>query len=178
MEGFRRNESWTSSDASSSESLAHTMSLGWFAQQQLPSLDSLMSESTSTEWTDEKHNLYLKSMEASFVDQLYDSMDFLPWKSQKENFPGSKLSRQSHRTSSGQFKVLRGGSWNKINFKRAGFQSNKRDHSRCFMASPWIQHFRSGSKSRVFASGSHLQHNAPPKGKTNNSNVEESNFCI
>lgn len=36
-----------------------------------------MTESVSTEWTDEKHSLYLKSMEASFVNQLYESMDVL-----------------------------------------------------------------------------------------------------
>jgi hypothetical protein len=30
-------------------------------------------ESLSSDWTDEKHSLYLKSMEASFVDQLYDN---------------------------------------------------------------------------------------------------------
>lgn len=36
-----------------------------------------MTESMSTEWTDEKHSLYLKSMEASFVNQLYDSTDSL-----------------------------------------------------------------------------------------------------
>lgn len=27
----------------------------------------------SSDWTDEKHSLYLKSMEASFVNELYDN---------------------------------------------------------------------------------------------------------
>ncbi|KAL4271622.1 hypothetical protein GQ457_13G008930 [Hibiscus cannabinus] len=160
MEGFRRTESWTSLEASSSESLSRARSPR-FAQQQVPNLDSLMTGSTSTEWTDEKHNLYLKSMEASFVDQLYDSMDFPPWKSPKDG------------TTSGQFKVLRGGCWKKINFETPGFRPNKRDRSSCFMASPWIQHFRSGSKSRVFASCSHLQENASPKEVSDQNFVDE-----
>jgi hypothetical protein len=42
-----------------------------------------MIESMSSEWTDEKHKLYLKSMEASFVNQLYNSIDLLGWRSQK-----------------------------------------------------------------------------------------------
>ncbi|EPS69764.1 hypothetical protein M569_05002 [Genlisea aurea] len=32
-------------------------------------------ELQETEWTDEKHSLYLKTMEASFVDQLYESLN-------------------------------------------------------------------------------------------------------
>lgn len=65
--------------------------------------DSLVTESTSTEWTDEKHSLYLKSMEGSFVNQLYDSMNFVGWNSQKEKLrPGPKSSRQTHCNSFGQ----------------------------------------------------------------------------
>lgn len=172
--------------------------------------DSLVTESTSTEWTDEKHSLYLKSMEASFVNQLYDSMNFLGWNSQKEKLSGSKSSRQRHCnicTSSGQvqdwslllywlplhslcrilftacsnlffqFKVLRGGSWKKINFERPGFQLNKTDGSHCFVASPWVQHFRSGSMSRVPASRS-VQGSASSKGKTNNLNVNKAILCV
>ncbi|XWS14700.1 hypothetical protein CRYUN_Cryun35bG0031700 [Craigia yunnanensis] len=149
MEGFRRTESRMSSEASAPE-LTGDRSPGFAHQEQSPSLDSLATESTSTEWTDEKHSLYLKSIEASFVNQLYDSRNFAGWNLQKEKSPGS--SRQAHCTSSAQFKVLRGGCWKKINFERPGFQLNKTDDSHCFVASPWIQHFRSGSKSRVLAS--------------------------
>ncbi|KAA3476458.1 cold regulated protein 27 [Gossypium australe] len=153
MEGFRRIESQTSSEASAPE-LTLQSSPEVAHHEQNPTLDSMMTESTSTEWTDEKHSLYLKSMEASFVNQLYDSMSFLGCNS-KEKSPGSKSSRKTHCISSGQFKVLRGGSWKKINFERPGVQLNKRDQlnkrycSHSFVASPWIQHFRSGSKSRV-----------------------------
>ncbi|XVE55894.1 hypothetical protein DITRI_Ditri03aG0193900 [Diplodiscus trichospermus] len=153
MEGFRKIESRTSSEASAPE-LTCERSAGFVLEEQSP---SMVTESTSTEWTDEKHSLYLKSMEASFVNQLYDSMDLLGWNPQKQKLPGSKSSRQAY-TSSGQFKVLRGGFWKKINFERPGFQLNKKDDCYCFVASPWIQHFRSGSKSRVLSSCS-LQDN-------------------
>ncbi|MFQ6642154.1 hypothetical protein Gotur_017683, partial [Gossypium turneri] len=308
MEGFRGIESRTSSEASapeltlqSSPELAH--------HEQNPTLDSMMTESTSTEWTDEKHSLYLKSMEASFVNQLYDSMSFLGCNS-KEKSPGSKSSRKTRCISSGQtlcklhceelgdkipigttsldmlrglpapggrlekswkrqnlrkdkcgllrgwsapggrlekswnfcllraggplnmsgivphgvlspnsahrklsvddtsktfserdgnpstimmgdclyslyailfyclfrsllqFKVLRGGSWKKINFERPVVQLNKRYCSHSFVASPWIQHFRSGSKSRVLASCS-LQDNASSKEVSDQNFVDE-----
>ncbi|MBA0838516.1 hypothetical protein Goarm_004326, partial [Gossypium armourianum] len=253
--------------------------------------DSMMTESTSTEWTDEKHSLYLKSMEASFVNQLYDSMSFLGCNS-KEKSPGSKSSRKTRCISSGQllvdvlrslgsvvcwcvrrqnlrkdkcgllrgwsapggrlekswnfcllraggplnmsgivphgvlspnsahrkvcelsvddtsktfserdgnpstimmgdclyslyailfyclfrsllqFKVLRGGGWKKINFERPVVQLNKRYCSHSFVASPWIQHFRSGSKSRVLASCS-LQDNASSKEVSDQNFVDE-----
>ncbi|KAF3971508.1 hypothetical protein ACB098_01G028000 [Castanea mollissima] len=72
------------------------------------SLGNLLTD-RSSDWTDEKHSLYLKSMEASFVNELYDN-------------------RQKHlntRNPSGQFKVLRGGCWQKVNFNRADLQLKK-----------------------------------------------------
>ncbi|XVF36279.1 hypothetical protein REPUB_Repub19eG0044500 [Reevesia pubescens] len=171
MEGLGRIESRTSSDASTRE-LTRENSPEFAHQEQIPSLDSLVTESISTEWTNEKHSLYLKSMEASFVNQLYESMNSLGWKSQKEKLPGSKSSRQTHCTSSGQFKVLRGGCWKKINFGRPGFQLNRTDDSHHFVASPWIQHFRSGSKSRVLASCS-LQDSASSKEMSDQNFVDE-----
>ncbi|KAK4599412.1 hypothetical protein RGQ29_009461 [Quercus rubra] len=100
------------------------------------SLGNLVTD-RSSDWTDEKHSLYLKSMEASFVNELYDN-------------------RQKHlntRNASGQFKVLRGGCWQKVNFKRADFQLKKAaDGSRSLLANPWIQHFRSSCATQVVAS--------------------------
>ncbi|XP_022768767.1 uncharacterized protein LOC111312607 isoform X2 [Durio zibethinus] len=171
MEGFGRIESRTSSEASAAE-LTCERSPGFAHQEQIPSLDSLVTESTSTEWTDEKHSLYLKSMEASFVNQLYDSMNFLGWNSRKKKLPGSTSSRHTHCTASGQFKVLRGGCWKKINFERPGFQLSKTDDSNCFVASPWIQHFRSGSRSRVLASLS-LQDSASSEEVSDQNFVDE-----
>lgn len=54
----------------------------------------------SKEWTDEKHSLYLKSMEASFVNDLYNSMDLLGWRSQKDSWSNSNSSFNMHATSS------------------------------------------------------------------------------
>lgn len=49
----------------------------------------------STDWTDEKHSLYLKSMEASFVDQLYGSMGLLDQGAENQN-PLDQRSRHRH----------------------------------------------------------------------------------
>lgn len=62
--------------------------------------DQERNESLCTEWTNEKHSLYLKSMEASFVNQLYDSMDLV-----QNNLSLENPSRQTHlnsHTPSGQ----------------------------------------------------------------------------
>lgn len=58
--------------------------------------DSQETESKATRWTDEKHSLYLKSMEASFVDQLYNSLDMLGWSPDKECSADRKVSSQKH----------------------------------------------------------------------------------
>lgn len=49
-----------------------------------------------TDWTDEKHSLYLKSMEALFVDQLYNSLDLHGSRSQKDCSSDHKSSKQMH----------------------------------------------------------------------------------
>ncbi|XP_048226974.1 cold-regulated protein 27 isoform X2 [Ricinus communis] len=130
-----RSETRTSS--SSGESSAES------AQQELQ-----MTEPISTEWTDEKHRLYLKSMEASFVKQLYNSMDDLDLQLKKE-MSDPNLSKQVHSnksTPSGQFKILRGGCWEKINFQRPASQVNIANEPSGVLISPWIRHFRSARK--------------------------------
>ncbi|XP_050214966.1 cold-regulated protein 27 [Mercurialis annua] len=104
--------------------------------------DSQITESLSTEWTDEKHRLYLKSMEASFVNQLYNSMDLLDLRLKKE-MPEQQVHPNTC-TPSGQFKVLRGGSWQNVNFQKPESQVNVD-----ILGSPWIQHFRSARKPHV-----------------------------
>ncbi|XAR61889.1 hypothetical protein NMG60_11016433 [Bertholletia excelsa] len=124
--------------------------------------DSLARESLSTEWTDEKHSLYLKSMEASFVNELYNSFDLLGWCSERENLPDSKIIGKKHastQTSSGQFKVLRRGCWGKINFKRHEQQLEKEDGCNILLGNPWIRHFRSSCRHQVLAPST-LQENA------------------
>ncbi|KAF5207257.1 hypothetical protein FRX31_003156 [Thalictrum thalictroides] len=59
-----------------------------------------MEEPMSIEWTNEKHSLYLNSMEASFVKQLYNheynAMDMLGWRSRRRNQHNSSSSGQSN----------------------------------------------------------------------------------
>ncbi|KAL3732855.1 hypothetical protein ACJRO7_022382 [Eucalyptus globulus] len=90
--------------------------------------DLPVADSSNTEWTDEKHSLYLKSMEATFVDQLYDSMELLGWHLEKANF----LDPQTRQIS-------------KHPYSPSG-QVEKADGSRDLVKSPWIQHFRPASR--------------------------------
>ncbi|KAE9458735.1 hypothetical protein C3L33_09366, partial [Rhododendron williamsianum] len=104
--------------------------------------DSTVRESMSTEWTNEKHCLYLKSMEASFINDLYNSVDTLGWRLQRQL--GEK--RPNTCISSGQYKVIRGGCWEKVNFENQKPQTNKENGPRVLLAHPWIQHFRSACR--------------------------------
>ena len=45
-----------------------------------------------------------------------------------------------------QFKVLRGGSWHNINFKRESPHIHRANECHDLNGNPWIQHFRSSSK--------------------------------
>ncbi|XP_009776055.1 cold-regulated protein 27 isoform X2 [Nicotiana tabacum] len=96
----------------------------------------------SIEWTDEKHSSYLKSMEASFVDQLYGSLDLVGWHSQND-LSKSKSSRQKHANPLGQYKVFQDGCWTKIDFGKDEPQLNKTNESGTVLASPWIKHYKS-----------------------------------
>ncbi|MCL7024537.1 hypothetical protein MKW94_018841 [Papaver nudicaule] len=123
-----------------------------------------MAEPLATEWTDEKHRLYLSSMEASFVKQLYNldsySTDLL--RGRERNKLDLNSSRRSNaNSSSGQFKVLRGGNWQKINFERAQPQLDIADETRALPKNQWIQHFGSGGKHREVSSAS-LQDDCAP----------------
>ncbi|CAM8939195.1 unnamed protein product [Rhodiola kirilowii] len=94
-----------------------------------------------TEWTNETHSLYLKSIEASFVDQLYNNMGFPCFKPSKKSFiePKSHL-HSSVRTSAGQFKTLRGGHWQKISVGEVQTEGHNAPTS--LLSNPWIRHYR------------------------------------
>ncbi|KAL8145165.1 cold-regulated protein 27-like [Apium graveolens] len=114
--------------------------------------DSQKSDSVGTEWTDEKHNEYLQSMEASFVDQLYNSLDLHGSMSHKEHSSDPKSSRQMHvstRIPSGQFKVLRDGCWTKINVRRGEPPSRVANDPRDISVNPWVRHYRSGHRHQI-----------------------------
>ncbi|XP_047081917.1 cold-regulated protein 27-like [Lolium rigidum] len=76
-------------------------------------------------WTDERHTLYISSMESSFMDQLY------------------KRGRDANQndSSANGFKVLRGGVWEKLNFERTNARAPVTAKCR-LPANPWIQRFR------------------------------------
>ncbi|MCE3049264.1 hypothetical protein HAX54_044484 [Datura stramonium] len=97
----------------------------------------------SMEWTDEKHSMYLKSMEASFVNHLYGSLDVIDWHSQKDGLSRPKSSRQKHVNPSGQYKVFQDGCWTKIDFKKDEPQLNRTNVTGAVLASPWIKHYKS-----------------------------------
>ncbi|OAY66679.1 uncharacterized protein LOC109721207 [Ananas comosus] len=100
----------------------------------------------SAGWTDEKHTLYLNSMEASFVDQLYNneyhSMDLL-----------GRSPRPQKYSSPSQFKVLRGGCWENLIFERSKSRVGNRNETRHLSGNPWIRHFRSYSSGKDVNAG-------------------------
>ncbi|XXG60971.1 hypothetical protein AAC387_Pa04g2742 [Persea americana] len=79
------------------------------------------------EWTDEKHNLYLNSIEASFVKQLYNPDNLLRdlhvWSSRRQ-----------------KYKVLRKGCWEKINCERTQTRPNYGNESCLLLKNQFIQH--------------------------------------
>ncbi|KAJ0975999.1 hypothetical protein J5N97_017964 [Dioscorea zingiberensis] len=108
-----------------------------------------VEDSLSMEWTDEKHSLYLNSMEASFVDLLYRNkyhlkdLHGLPSRTRKHT---NSLGVDAKTVSSGQFKVLRRGCWEKLNFEKAAESHNDTEsEAHLLSANPWIQHFRPSS---------------------------------
>ncbi|CAE6224107.1 unnamed protein product [Arabidopsis arenosa] len=111
------------------------------------SMYSAGKEYMETEWTNEKHSLYLKSMEASFVDQLYNSLRAL---GKNENV--SELTRfgSGRKPSQEQFKVLHDGFWQKINVKQPENRINGRHgSSHEFLRSPWIKHYKPLVKTQI-----------------------------
>ncbi|KAK4428983.1 Cold-regulated protein 27 [Sesamum alatum] len=104
----------------------------------------MATESEPIEWTDEKHCLFLKSMESTFVNQLYKSIDLSGWHSHKNCPSGSKPSKHkltSIRASSGQFKVLRDGRWSQIDFRRDEPKVDQEEESNVPLTNPWIQRY-------------------------------------
>ncbi|KAA8545872.1 hypothetical protein F0562_020677 [Nyssa sinensis] len=106
-----------------------------------------------TAWTDEKHSLYLDSLEASFVNQLQHSIGLLAWCSDS-----SQQLPANSRSSCDQFTVLRGGCWQKIKFERNQPLLDAAADSHVIPDNPWIHHFICTGKSRTIASAGSQQH--------------------
>ncbi|KAF3435406.1 hypothetical protein FNV43_RR22495 [Rhamnella rubrinervis] len=78
-----------------------------------------MRNGQSAEWTDEKHSLYLDSLEASFVNELYHSMHLGCSSSRKSSWGTYSSQELPDKTNNyGKFVVLRDGSWQNINYER------------------------------------------------------------
>nr|XP_043618344.1 cold-regulated protein 27-like isoform X2 [Erigeron canadensis] len=111
--------------------------------------ESSIMRGESSEWTNEKHSLYLKSIEASFVDQLYNSLEMQSCQTQKTCSSDAISSWKNHPNAyipSGQFKVLQGGCWSKKNFMRENSQPKDTNRPKLSPGNPWIQHFTTGCK--------------------------------
>ncbi|GAB2269592.1 hypothetical protein Dimus_004517 [Dionaea muscipula] len=97
--------------------------------------DTLGKKAMPMEWTDEKHSLYLKSMEASFVDQLYNSISSIGGRWQKGHDSDVRSSKRTNTHMAGQ-KLM--------NFVRAGpppEEAAEPEHQ-FLLENPWIRHFR------------------------------------
>ncbi|XP_050209127.1 cold-regulated protein 27-like [Mercurialis annua] len=102
----------------------------------------------STVWTDEKHSLYLASLEASFINKLYHSIE-LRGTSQEilwEPYSSPALLTSSCNASN-KLMVLRE---QNINYKRNKhvLESTADSH---FVQEPWISHFSSTGKRQNMA---------------------------
>ncbi|XP_038896199.1 cold-regulated protein 27 isoform X2 [Benincasa hispida] len=137
-----------------------------------------MTDSVPSDWTDEKHHLFLESMEASFVSQMFDSVHSVGSCPSKENSSRAKLLGQSQSASHvhshfGQFKVLRRGSWKNINFEPTESRSNLLNDYQALSHNPWIHHFRAARKNKNVACKSQSigsrGRNSLPFGAANNS---------
>lgn len=91
----------------------------------------------STEWTDEKHSMYLDYLEASFVDELYHST----------HLGGLGMKKNSQRPySSDQFLVLGDGGQKKIDYERNEPLFDGTADSHEMVESPFFHHFKCSKK--------------------------------
>jgi len=91
--------------------------------------DNRTANLMSAGWTDERHTLYISSMESSFLDQL-----------RKRGHNANQKDSSAH-----GFKVLRGGVWEKLKFETTNACAapvTPVSGKCCLPASPWIRRFR------------------------------------
>ncbi|XP_047306876.1 cold-regulated protein 27-like [Impatiens glandulifera] len=82
----------------------------WKKKKDLSDREGNENQVHSTTWTNEKHNMYLNVLEASFVQQLHNSFSFVEKR--------LDLQHVNQNDSSDQLAVLQKGSWKKINLKK------------------------------------------------------------
>ncbi|XP_047965376.1 cold-regulated protein 27-like isoform X2 [Salvia hispanica] len=101
-------------------------------------------EVMAPEWTDEKHCLFLKSMESTFINQLYKSIEMFGLQSHTSSASRSKplKQKQTCTRTSGQFKVLRDGFWSKVDFQKDESEHDQGEEYKVPLSNPWIQRYR------------------------------------
>ncbi|KAF2316163.1 hypothetical protein GH714_041504 [Hevea brasiliensis] len=106
----------------------------------------------STVWTDEKHSLYLDSLEATFVNQLHHSIALHGCLQKTLWGPYSfRTLKTNSCNSSHQFIVLQDGSRTRSNLDRSKPLLDSTADSHFIQKSPWIRHFASAGKRRIAA---------------------------
>ncbi|KAB2050982.1 hypothetical protein ES319_A12G024000v1 [Gossypium barbadense] len=98
-------------------------------------------------WTNEKHNTYLDSLEASFVKQLHYSKSLHgchPQVGMRE--PCLFPQQPAGHNSSHQFSILQDGCGQKINYESNDPLLESTADSDAVLGSPWLHHFRSAGK--------------------------------
>ncbi|KAJ9159564.1 hypothetical protein P3X46_025066 [Hevea brasiliensis] len=116
----------------------------------------------STVWTDEKHSLYLDSLEAAFVNQLHHSIALHGCLQKTLWGPYSfRTLKTNSCNSSHQFIVLQDGSRKRSNLDRSKPLLDSTADSHFIQKSPWIHHFASAGKQRIAACHGQ-EHRAPP----------------
>ncbi|OVA15674.1 hypothetical protein BVC80_1313g65 [Macleaya cordata] len=107
---------------------------------------SWVADPMSMDWTDEKHRLFLSSMEATFVKQLYKHktrpVGLLHWNARIKDLSGSESSRKFN----GNNHVCDS---QKINVERARPQLDIVHESHVLLENQWIRHFRSAGDPRA-----------------------------
>ncbi|XP_042407118.1 cold-regulated protein 27-like [Zingiber officinale] len=128
------------------ESSSNRPDTGETSKMESPSTDSQLVDSLSKGWTDEKHTLFLNSIESSFVNELhngeYNSKAFYCGISRTNTHRGSCGQYEKNETDlkSGQFKVLYKES---LVYNKGKKNAQLEIGSKTLSANPWIRHFRS-----------------------------------
>lgn len=128
---------------------------------------------TSTVWTDEKHRLYIESLETSFINQLPHSICSRRSLQEVKRGPPLNCKMPDNGGSySHQFMVLQDGCWQRVNFARKEPLLESTADSNFIQSNPWIRHFRpSGRQHNSASHGHHEQSTSSKRNCVRNSTI-------
>ncbi|KAJ4836335.1 hypothetical protein Tsubulata_007296 [Turnera subulata] len=127
---------------------------------------------TSTAWTDEKHGLYLESLETSFVNQLQHFIGLRGCR--QEIAPGLHSYQELSANGCGnsdQFMVLQDGCWQKVKFSRKEPLLDSTADSYSIPSNPQICYFASSGRQHNSASHYLQNQNSSCSKRVRNSTV-------